>query len=292
MAIARAYGVSCGAARLLKDSNNTIVHLAPSPIVAKVGTTAIRREPGRLLACELRIGTHLAHRGAPIAPPTSEIPPGPHNYGALTVTFWCVRPHTLQRRVAHEALAAALHRFHDAFADYRGDLPSFMEVLERAGSVIADRSLTPQLARADRTFLQAIYDRILDETRGARIPGVTPLHGDPHLDGNILATPNGPVFVDFEGACKGPPEWDLTSLPRGVATRYPGADIALVDQLREARSLCVAAWCWMHPDRAPEVQEAAHFHMNGLRHGVGETSSQPGSSRKRRPTRRDAETLN
>jgi hypothetical protein len=54
---------------------------------------------------------------------------------------------------------------------------------------------------------------------------------------------------------------------REVAMNYLGADVALVDQLREARSLCVAAWCWMHPERAPEVKEAAHFHLNVLRNG-------------------------
>ncbi len=268
-AIARLYGVTHHAAYVLKDSNNTIVHLAPSTIVAKVGTTTIRADAGEVLARELEIGAHLARHGAPVAPPTSAIPPGPHRYGAMTVTCWSFRPKSGERRLSHGTLAVALRRLHDAFADYPGALPSLTDVLDGAGRVIADPSSTPELPPADRSFLEAASARIAHRIRGLHLPAATPLHGDPHLDGNVLVTAAGPIFVDFEGACTGPPEWDLTALPREVAMNYGGADIDLADQLREARSLAVTAWCWMHPDRSPEIEEAAHFHLNVLKAAVG-----------------------
>ncbi|MGH4019382.1 MAG: phosphotransferase family protein [Pseudonocardiaceae bacterium] len=38
-----------------------------------------------------------------------------------------------------------------------------------------------------------------------------PLHGDVH-PGNLIATRDGPVWIDFEEACRGPVEWDLALL--------------------------------------------------------------------------------
>ena len=35
--------------------------------------------------------------------------------------------------------------------------------------------------------------------------------------------------------------------------------------LSEAHSFCVAAFCWAQRGRAPEVDEAAQFHLNVLR---------------------------
>jgi len=153
-AIARLYGVTHHAAYVLKDSNNTIVHLAPSTIVAKVGTTTIRADAGEVLARELEIGAHLARHGAPVAPPTSAIPPGPHRYGAMTVTCWSFRPKSGERRLSHGTLAVALRRLHDAFADYPGALPSLTDVLDGAGRVIADPSSTPELPRKIVRFLR------------------------------------------------------------------------------------------------------------------------------------------
>lgn len=94
---------------------------------------------------------------------------------------------------------------------------------------------------------------------------IQPLHGEPHLDGNVLRTAEGPIFVDFETASTGPKEWDLTALGREVATFYPPINTALLETLSWTRSLCVATWCWMQPERAPEVEEAARFHLSRLR---------------------------
>jgi len=46
---------------------------------------------------------------------------------------------------------------------------------------------------------------------------------------------------------------------------FPDADRALISTLRRMRSVCVATKCWVAPERAPEVREAANVHLMLLR---------------------------
>lgn len=273
-AVARSLGIDCSRPTILKDSNNTIVRLAPTPIVAKVATTTSRPDAPALLKRELSIGLHLASRHAPIAPPASSVSPGPHRHGAMVLTLWELRDHDPDRGVEPALLAAVLKRFHEAFVGYPGELPAFTGQVEKAGKVLSDPSRTPTLPQDDREFLRAVQQRMVISIQSFDFP-VQPLHGDPHLDGNVLRTADGPLFIDFEASCIGPKEWDLSSLGGGVASFYPPIDSALLEILSLTRSLCVAAWCWMQPERAPEVEEAARFHLSRLRTALGPPS--PGS---------------
>jgi hypothetical protein len=47
-AVGRSYGLDVGDPLVLADSNNTIVHVRPAPVVAKVGTTGIQHGPAVL----------------------------------------------------------------------------------------------------------------------------------------------------------------------------------------------------------------------------------------------------
>lgn len=266
--MSRRLKIACSHPTIIKDSNNTIVHLAPAPVIAKVATTTIRPRAATVLEHELSIGLHLAAHHAPIAPPTSSVAPGPHWHDTMTITLWELCDHGPDRTVDPEMLAARLRAFHVAFADYPAELPVFTWQVEEAGRVLSDQSLTPKLAPADREFLRSVQQGMLDSLRALELHQ-HPLHGDPHLDGNVLFTTGGPLFIDFEAACLGPKEWDLSSLPASVASFYPHVNSSLLESLRLTRSLCVAAWCWMQPDRAPEVEEAAHFHLSRLRDIVG-----------------------
>jgi Ser/Thr protein kinase RdoA (MazF antagonist) len=184
------------------------------------------------------------------------------------LTLWELREHDPGAQVDASALSAALRAFHEAFVGYPRRLPSFTDQIEDAGRVLSDDALAPALARDDRELLRAAQRRLLGSLRGAAL-SERPLHGDPHPDGNVLLTPQGPLLVDFEAACMGPVEWDLTSTGTEVARTYPGADPALVDILSVARSLCVATWCWMQPERDPAVAEAARWHLTRIRQAVG-----------------------
>jgi aminoglycoside/choline kinase family phosphotransferase len=73
------------------------------------------------------------------------------------------------------------------------------------------------------------------------------------------------LLLDFETACVGPIEWDLAALGDDVLAFFPDADRDLISIMRRMRSVCVAAKCWVAPERAPELREAAHVHLKLLR---------------------------
>ena len=261
--IADRLGIKADEARVIKDSNNTIVHLAPTPLVAKVGTSSLRADALQTLGKELGVAVYLTERAAPIVPPADDVPPGPHLHDGVAITLWHYVESDPSLEVTDEALGEMLSSFHRAFAHYPDTLPDFTQNLDRVRSALYDVHRAPALSDADRTFLievAASLDEALPTAEFAR----RPLHGDPHLDGNILLTANGPLLVDFEAACSGPYEWDLTSLER-ASWAYPSIDRELLAPLSRMRSLAVTTWCWMQYGRAPEVDEAAHVHLSFLR---------------------------
>ncbi|MDQ2744777.1 MAG: phosphotransferase [Chloroflexota bacterium] len=120
------------------------------------------------------------------------------------------------------------------------------------------------LPEDDQMFLRRRYQDLRSDIRPFR-PDIRPLHGEPH-GANLLLSSHGPRWIDFESACLGPQEWDLTVLPDEVADRYfKDVDWDLLRVLRQMRSLCVAVWCWLDPDRAPILREAGTYHPSMLR---------------------------
>ena len=70
-----------------------------------------------------------------------------------------------------------------------------------------------------------------------------PLHGDAHT-GNVLMTPSGPLWTDFEDVCVGPVEWDLASMTitEDALAAYPGPiDRARLTDCRDLRRLQILA---------------------------------------------------
>jgi Phosphotransferase enzyme family len=136
-----------------------------------------------------------------------------------------------------------------------------VELDDAARPMQPDRS--PELDATDRRFLL----RVVGELRAALGPlgaKYCPLHGSPH-GANWHLTADGPLLLDFETACLGPVEWDLSALGADTIAYFPCADLELLDSLRRMRSVCVAAKCWVAPERALELREAAHVHLKLLR---------------------------
>ena len=75
--IAARHGLRGAEPRLLSDCNNTIVHLAPWPVVAKVAETSGRPAARIRLQRELDVALHLVRTGAP-DPHPSPRRPRPH----------------------------------------------------------------------------------------------------------------------------------------------------------------------------------------------------------------------
>ncbi len=248
--------------RILKDSNNTIVNLAPLPLVAKVGTSHFRDASLEALDRELDVARHLASKGAPIVFPSADVPPGPHRCADLIVTLW---QHYEDRGPPQDdgAFGPLLARVHEQLLDYPGSLPPFMVELEDVGRILRDRTRLGRLRDEDYAFLRAIYEEI--RSRVSSIPSDgQPLHGSPH-SGNWLNTPAGLLLLDFETACRGPVEWDLSAMGDDALDAFGRIDLDLLVLLRQMRSVCVAVKCWIDPGRAPEVGEAATVHLRLLR---------------------------
>lgn len=248
-----------GTSELLGVTNNVVLAL-DSDVVAKVGTWAHSRN---VLARELRVAALLTAAGAAVAPPV----PGAEVF-VDAATGYAV---TLWQRVgglAHDdttdpdVLARGLRELHAALDLVDAqivDAPDFLWGLDLAAATLATDTAMAFMQDADLLFLRSIYDQLLARTR-EHLSGVSGrlLHGEPH-GGNVLVTNERPTFLDFEGVCLGPLEWDLASVDPAVAARYPGpidADLlALLNLLNRAR---VAVWCWAGADRGDMRWHAEH----------------------------------
>jgi hypothetical protein len=88
------------------------------------------------------------------------------------------------------------------------------------------------------------------------------LHGGPHSH-NVLATPSGLRWIDFETCCRGPVEADLAYLGDAGASRH-GVDLELLTLARQMLRISVATVCWCDPDRHPRLLDAAEHHLAAL----------------------------
>jgi hypothetical protein len=187
---------------VLRDAWHVLVHLRPLPIVARVssGLPYPDGPPEDDVIRELAVASHAVRAGAAVVPPSDLLDPGPHRHGGHVVAFWKYvgQPREVEPVAAGEALRA----IHEALADYEGELPSL-----HTGDLVA---ITDRLEpSADVEFLREL---------GIRQPGGAgqAIHGDAHL-ANCMP---GPLWHDFETACRGPREFDLAALALSDEVRH------------------------------------------------------------------------
>jgi hypothetical protein len=260
VAVARAHGVQVTEPAVVRDLSNVLVELAPAPLLARVATsTAAARPDGarEWLARDVAVAAFLAREGAPVVPPASELPPGPHVHDGLAVTFWrLVRP--AAPASPHEA-GAELAVLHPLLARFSGPLPPLSAVLDEAETLIEWVGLPAPLVDA--------LTRARGEIDAAGLPG-QPLHGDAHA-GNLLRTADGLLWTDFEDTCAGPVEWDLACLVTAGGSGddalsgygYRGGAAALAPFV-EARLLQVAAWTAFMAEEHPHLRERAQERLS------------------------------
>jgi hypothetical protein len=259
--VARAHGVDVRHPWVLADDNNTIVHLRPAPVVAKVGTTWIRDGPG-VLSRELSVAVHVSRRGGPIPPPADDLPARLHHHDGLAMTFWRYAE-CLRDGPSAAVTTGSLRRLHAALADCPDPLPSFRVELDGLAAALTDPGVTPTLDRGDRTRLRRTFRSLLADLDRYSEPARV-LHGDPH-EGNRIAVDGDVLWVDLEAVCVGPLEWDLSALDDEDAALFDEADPRLLALMRDLRSCRVAALCWMQRGRARAVDEAAEWHLSHLK---------------------------
>ncbi len=266
--IATDYGMQPGRPVILKDTNHTIVHLTPAPIVAKVSIDKRFRHDSSSLAREVHVASLLAGAGAPVVRPTSTPPPGPHYVNGVELTFWEFCSHNPEAEISASEAGRSLRVVHDFLNDMRTELPGlppFTLQIDEAESLLNTPENVPLLPEEDRAFLSGLYQKFRSDIE---IPPLNyqPLHGECNPR-QAISSPYGVRWLDF-AACLGPKEWDLAVFDEESINAYGTADRSLLGLLRTARLFCIVTWCWTQPDRAPEVREAAEYHLANLKQSI------------------------
>ena len=211
-AVCAVAGLDPRGARLLKFTANAVFRLRADPVVVRIaGSTALRHRVGKVVD----VAGWLAACGVPAVRLVSDVPQ-PVHVGDYLATVWHAVPPG-RRRPTTKDLAALLHQLHELprppFA-----LPSW-EPLDDVRRRLGDAE---ELDPADRLFLEDRCAELTERLTTLDFPlDACVVHGDAHL-GNLVPSPKGPVFCDFDSTCVGPPEWDLTPVPVGLQ-RFGGS---------------------------------------------------------------------
>ena len=257
--VAAKYGIRADNPLLLQETNNTVVWLRPSDVIAKVGT---RAESVDELRREYEVARALAALRAPVASPLAESPPTIDPTTGFIVTLW----HRLERDgstvLPASAVGESLGQLHEAMNDCWVELPDFRVDIRRSRRILQARNRIPALAAGDRALLKEVFDALLPTIEGAALDS-RPLHGEPH-EGNRVLTPLGIRWLDFESACRGPVEWDLAFLPEGARANFSTVDEDLLAILSSLNSARVATWCSVQA-RFPVMRRHAAHHLDLLR---------------------------
>jgi hypothetical protein len=210
--VAQRLGILVREPVVLRDLGTTLVHLAPSPVLARAWPVG-RRDPG-VVSGEIGVTAYLAERGARVAPPYDD--PGPHRSGDHEIVLWHLLDHDRERPLDGGDAGRALREIHELLAEPAAarfsDLPHFAR-LEESTAVVAALSPTPE----DHSGLEEMLALAAAVVARLDVP-LQPVHGDAFL-GNVLRTPDGPVWTDFEFCCRGPREVDIATFESVVAER-------------------------------------------------------------------------
>lgn len=231
--VARDQGVACEQAAVIHSGSNVMVHLRPSPVVARVmtGTVALHNDPQQWLEHEVAVQSFLAQASMAVAPSPS-IAPGPYERDGLWMTFWALldRQRSADLRDGAELLGETLRELHDELRRFSGELPGFADLrddIERLRRQLRPRPGVDQ-GRIDAlgTRLHALSDTVFEAEWPAQA-----LHGDATVY-NLLRTPEGLVWNDLEDVFRGPVHWDVIGF--AMSLEFAGADAAFVGRMLEA----------------------------------------------------------
>ncbi len=227
---ARAAGLAVEHAEVIAEGYSVRVHLHPTPVVSRVVTLGreLRGHPRPWLAREVAVGQFLAQSRLDVVPPWGD--PGPYVVDGIDLSLWCWVDHE-SGTVPQARFGAMLGELHATLDSYDADLPPLVGPLT---------DIATALTRSDDRVLHAAAEQLLPL---ALSWPRRPIHGDAHT-GNVLMTPTGPRWTDFEDVCAGPVEWDLASLTvsEEAVEAYPGLiDRVRLEECRDLRRLQVLA---------------------------------------------------
>lgn len=110
---------------MLNDLFSLMVHLRPTPVVARVTTCMprLRLPMAQCLDREIAVTELLSEQGALVAGPSWELHPGSHEHDGFWVSFWTYLEPDQGRILTTSGCSAMLLDLHEALRSYPGELP-------------------------------------------------------------------------------------------------------------------------------------------------------------------------
>ena len=243
-AAGRDLGLAVEEPRVLYDVFSVVVHLAPEPVVVRVPTVlppSYSRAPETQTSqqrSELAVAGWLADRGHPVVPPSPLVAREPVRRNGFSMTFWQFVEQLpdaepdMTRRIRQTArLHAALRDYDPEGGERLGFWAPFGSYVPEGLSALAP--LPHLIDAADLRRAQREWDAIgpVLTSRAAfaeAFPGVDlqTIHGDAPYH-NMISTPDGDLWSDFELVTVGAVESDLAMVGPEALAVYEEEAVAL-----------------------------------------------------------------
>lgn len=184
--------------------------------MARIATVISKKDAEyayKILDRELRIARYLQSKGVPVVLPTDLTDAGPYDVGVTWMTFWEYAPHTQQLQSPSPSEAVELvNGLSRAMENFYDELPMVLGVWERTcQSAVRLKKYSDQRIQA----LLKVFLKV-DEQMRLEPSLLIPCHGDAHAR-NLLPSPKGWVWTDFEDVSLMPAYWDLASFVCNLA---------------------------------------------------------------------------
>ena len=276
VAVARKFGLDPQEPVVLHGNFNTLIHLQPEPVVARVATVTslVRPDTEHRVQGQLDLAAFLAERETRAVAPTQAIPPGPHESEGLWISFWQHVPSVADTRPPQPDVARALFDLHDVLREYSGDLPTLDVMFDDVDRVLVEIERSGAVSQEDLALMRSETKRARHLIAVAGEP-TQAVHSDAH-GGNLLVTPDGLVWTDFEEASVGPIEWDLACLasldadPEAALSQYPESPpFRNVEPWIDARRAQVVPWLLFRGLYMPAFRERAERALGAWRATIG-----------------------
>lgn len=257
LAVVRSQGLAADEAVPLSSSNKIILRVRPSDVVARVAP--VGQMDG---AFELAVAGRLAATGGPVVAPDPRLEPVVHQRDGFVLTLWSYAAPSAGEPSTPD-YARALQDLHRGLRAVAITAPHATDRVAEARRLVTDPVRSPALGDADRQLLIATLTEVGGVLRASGVHEQL-LHGEPH-PGNLVATADGPLFLDLETCCRGPVEFDLAHGPPEVAAHYRGADPQLLRHCRLLVLAMITAWRWDREDQFPNGTALGRLWADQLR---------------------------
>ena len=256
--IASSLGLAVEAAVVLHSSNKLSLRLLPADVVARVAPA----DQHAGFVFEVDLAQRLRAAGCPTVALDPRVEFRVYERAGFVVTLWTYHELVTLPEIHPADYARALERLHVGMRGLDVSTPHVTDRIESAQQLVAHRDRTPALAEADRALLGSTLRQLREKV--VDCGGEQVLHGEPH-PGNLLATQDGPLFIDLETCCRGPVEFDLAHAPEEVAAHYPAVDHALLCDCRTLVLAMVTTWRWDRDDQLPDGRRLGTEGLSQLR---------------------------